>query len=237
MYETGRLAIAEAYGTFVLVLIGPGTVVAVKLLDNLGPMTPAGLGFISLAHGFALMAVIYSVGHISGAYINPAVTIAAWMTKQLQTSKAFFYILAQFFGASVAGFTQLALWSASSNSYEAAKITFLGNTSPGPAFTVPTALLAEIIGTAVLVFTIFGATDKKTGPSPSFIGIPLVLAGLNFALIPISGASLNPARTWGPTVASLIFSFSPLYTFWIYVTGPIVGGLIGGFLYQIIRKP
>ena len=235
MQAVGRATIAEAYGTFLLVLVGPGTVTACKLLDPEFP-SPASLGFISLAHGFALLAVIYSVGSISGAHINPAVTIASWATHRLEAKKVVPYIIAQLVGASIAGFTQLALWSASPSATAAAKATFLGNTSPGPAFNDVTALLAEVIGTAILVFTIFGATEKKTNPSPNLLGIGLVLAGINFALIPISGASLNPARTWGPTLASAFFSLSPFATFWVYVIGPVIGGLLGGFLYEVTRQ-
>ncbi len=233
---TGRAAIAEAYGTFVLVLIGPGTVVATKFLAGPSSLSAASLGFIALAHGFALMAVIYSVGHISGAHINPAVTIASWATHRLETKRVAPYIIAQLVGATLAGLTLLALWSASTDSLAAAKASFLGNTSPGPAFTDITALLAEVIGTAILVFTIFGVTDKKIDPAARLLGIGLVLAGTNFALIPISGASLNPARTWGPTLASAAFSLSPFTTLWIYVLGPVIGGLLGGFLYEVARQ-
>lgn len=229
-----RAAAAEAYGTFLLTLVGPGTITAVTLADR-SISTSAALGFIGLAHGVALLVAVYSIGHISGAHINPAVTIASWATHRLETKKVAPYVIAQLVGATVAGFVQLALWSSSSDAYMVAKRTALGNTSPGLDFTVGAALLAEVVGTAILVFTVFGATDKKADQSWAGVAIGLVLAAMIWIFGPISGASLNPARTWGPTIASAVFSVTPFATLWIYVIGPVFGGLLGGFLYDVVR--
>ncbi len=229
-----RASTAEAYGAFLLTLVGPGTITAVRLADN-SISTSAALGVIGLAHGVALLVAVYSIGHISGAHINPAVTIASWATHRLDAKKVAPYIIAQLAGATIAGFVQLALWSSSSTAYAVAQKTSLGNSSPGPDFTVGAALLAEVVGTAILVFTIFGATDKKADQSWAGVAIGLVLAAVIWMFGPISGASLNPARTWGPTIASAVFSLTPLGTLWIYVVGPILGGLLGGFLYEVVR--
>ena len=227
-----RASAAEAYGTFLLTLVGPGTITATSLA-GLGS-TAAGLGVIGLAHGVALLVAVYSIGHISGAHINPAVTIASWATKRLEPRRVAPYIIAQLIGATIAGLAQLALWSSSDN-YGVAKATNLGDTTPGLGFGVGAALLAEVIATAILVFTIFGASDKKADQSWAGVAIGLVLAASIWMFGPISGASLNPARTWGPTIASAAFSLTPFATLWIYIVGPIFGGLLGGFLYDVVR--
>ena len=198
--------------------------------------TAAGLGVIGLAHGVALLVAVYSIGHISGAHINPAVTIASWATKRIEASRVAPYIIAQLVGATTAGFVLLALWSSSSGTYDVAKSTFLGDTTPGSGFTIGAALLAEIVSTAILIFTIFGATDKKADHSWAGVAIGLVLAASIWTFGPISGASLNPARTWGPTLASAAFSLTPFGTLWIYIVGPVFGGLLGGFLYEVVKQ-
>ena len=95
--------------------------------------------------------------------------------------------------------------------------------------------LAEVIGTAILVFTIFGATSKTADPSRAGVTIGFALAAIVWTFGPISGASLNPARTWGPTFASAVFSLTPLGNLWIYIIGPVLGGLLGAFLYDALR--
>jgi glycerol uptake facilitator protein len=216
-------------------VIGPGTIIAVTFLD--GSVTGPGLGFIGLAHGVALLLAVYTIGRLTGAHINPAVTIAHWATRRIETKKVAPYILGQLAGASVAGFAQLALWTSNNNPrlVFTAQSTFLGNTVPSPEFGLGAVLLAEIIGTAILVFTIFGATDKAADPSRAGVTIGFALGAIVWMFGPISGASLNPARTWGPTIASAVFSLTPLGNLWIYIVGPVLGGLLGAFLYDVLR--
>lgn len=236
----GRTALAEAYGTFLLTTIGPGTITAVTFLDSSitgGGITGASLGFIGLAHGVALLMAVYTIGRLTGAHINPAVTIAHWATRRIESRKVAPYILGQLAGATIAGFVQLALWTSSNNRalVQTAQSTFLGDTIPSPQFGIGAVLLAEVIGTAILVFTIFGATDKAADPSRAGVTIGFTLAAVVWMFGPISGASLNPARTWGPTIASTVFSLTPLGNLWIYIVGPILGGLLGAFLYDAFR--
>jgi glycerol uptake facilitator protein len=235
MNTLGRAALAEAYGTFLLTLIGPGTIIAVNSLD-LG-VTGAGLGFIGLAHGVALLLAVYTIGRLTGAHINPAVTIAHWATRRIETKKVAPYIIGQLAGASIAGFVLLALWTSGNDidMVRAAKSTFLGDTVPNIGFGIGAVLLAEVIGTALLVISIFGATSKSADPSRAGVTIGFALAAIVWMFGPISGASLNPARTWGPTLASATFSLTPLGNLWIYVVGPILGGLLGAFIYEVMR--
>ncbi len=229
--------VAEAYGTFLLTMVGPGTITA---MSYVGFSPPASLGFIGLAHGVALLVAFYSIGHISGAHINPAVTLAAWATHRVDRSRVVPYITAQLAGATFAGFVQLALWSSSTATYRVCcdprfNPTYLGDTLPGSDFGALAALIAEVIATAILVFTIFGATDKKANQTLAGVAIGLVLAAVIWMFGPISGASLNPARTWGPTIASTVFSLTPMTSLWIYILGPVLGGLFGAFLYDVIK--
>ncbi len=232
MHGIKKAAVAEAYGTFLLTLLGPGSIIAMSFVE---PGSAAALGFIGLAHGVALLVAVYSIGHISGAHINPAVTIAQWATHRIERKRVFPYLVAQFVGASVAGFTLLVLWSSSGTSSNIAQSTFLGDNLPGRAFSDGSALVAEVIATAILVFTIFAVTDKEADRSWGGVALGLVLAAIIWIFGPISGASLNPARTWGPTLASAAFSLTPFATLWIYIIGPVLGGLLGGFLYDTLK--
>ncbi len=236
MNSLRRAAAAEAYGTFLLTMLGPGSITAMSFV---GFSSSASLGFIGLAHGVAIIVAFYSIGHVSGAHINPAVTIAAWATHRTEKKRVLPYIVAQLFGASVAGFTLLVLWSSSATTFRVCcngfNPTYLGDTLPGPEFGQLAALVAEVIGTAILVFTVLGSTDKKANQSFAGLAIGLVLAAIIWIFGPISGASLNPARTWGPTIASAVFSLTPFATLWIYIVGPVLGGLLGGFLYEIVK--
>ncbi len=234
MNGTRRAAAAEAYGTFLLTMLGPGTITAMKLLDPFGP-SPASLGFIGLAHGVGLLVAVYSIGHVSGAHINPAVTIAQWATRRLDRGKVAPYIIAQLLGATIASIAQLVLWS-SPGSTRVAQSTHLGDTIPGSGFGLLPALLAEVVATAILLFTISGVTDKKAEKSWAGVTLGLVLAAMIWVFGPISGASLNPARTFGPTLVSALAFGDPAGTLWIYVAGPILGGLLGAFLYDVIKS-
>jgi glycerol uptake facilitator protein len=234
MSELRKAVAAEAYGTFLLTLLGPGSIIMMNYLSPFGPSN-ASFGFIGLAHGLAILAAVYSIGHISGAHINPAVTIAQWATHRFDKKKVVPYILAQVFGATLAALVHLAVWSTTASTYRSARETFLGTTVPNPIFGPFVALMVEVVATAVLVFTIFGATDKRAVQSAAGVAIGLVVAALIWVFGPISGASLNPARTFGPSLVSAVFSLSPLADLWIYVIGPVLGGLLGGFLYETLK--
>lgn len=237
MNELRRAAAAEAYGTFLLTLLGPGSIIMMNYLSPFGSRGPstASLGFIGLAHGLSVLGAVYSIGHISGAHINPAVTIAQWATHRIDRKKVAPYIVAQLIGATVAALVHLGIWSTTVPTYSSAKEVFLGNTVPSETFGPFAALMVEVIATAILVFTILGVTDKRAVQSAAGVAIGLVLSALIWIFGPISGASLNPARTFGPTIASAAFSLTPFASLWIFIVGPVLGGLLGGFLYEAIK--
>lgn len=219
--------VAELFGTFVLVLIVIGT--AQFASQNTGWL---GVG---LAAGIAVLASAYAFGHISGGHFNPAVTIGAAASGRFAWADVLPYIAAQIvgglfattillaIGSGAAGNTDVfALFAATSNGY--------GDLSP-LRFNVASVLLAEVVATAVFVYIILGVTDRRAPSGFAPIAIGLALAVLHFVTIPVSNASLNPARS----IATAIFGGpESLGQLWAFIVAPIVGGLIAGFTYNLL---
>jgi MIP family channel proteins len=202
-----REYIAEFIGTFALVFIGAGAVAA-----------GGSLVAVALAHGLVLMCMVYAVGHISGCHINPAVTIGMWVTKKIDGAKAFGYIVFQIFGGLVAAYF-LAVIFANPN---------YGAISLAEGVSFGQGLLVEAILTFFLVFVIFGvAVDKRSAKGIYGVAIGMVLS---FSILmggALTGASLNPARSFGPALVSGMWMNHLVY--WI---GPIIGGIIAAILYN-----
>lgn len=206
---------AEFIGTFTLVFIGAGAVLVDSVFGTVGLLG------IALAHGLALMSIIFAVGAVSGAHVNPAVTVSMWFTKNIESKKALGYIVFQLMGASLAGFLLLSIFGNTAH---------LGVTDLHESISVPAGILIEAVLTFFLVWTIFGvAVDKRGSKQNAGIAIGLVLA---FDILfggTLTGAAMNPARAFGPAIASGFWSTQIVY--WI---GPIAGALIAGFLYSKI---
>jgi MIP family channel proteins len=168
------------------------------------------------------MAMIYATGHISGTHINPAVTIALVATKKMDAKDAVPYILSQLAGAAVAGLTLGVIYPTAIASVH------LGTTGLGANVGFGTGVLVEAILTFLLVFTIFGAAVDKRAP-PGFAGFAIGMVVLFDILVggPLTGASMNPARTFGPALASGYWANHLVY--WI---GPIIGGVVAALLYE-----
>jgi len=213
-----RRAAAEGLAAFALVFAGCGAVIT-----NTTHHGALGAVGVSLVFGLIIMAMIYATGHLSGAHINPAVTIAFTLTRHFPVRDAIAYIAAQLAGATAAALVLLAAW--------ADKPAQLGSTVPTVA--TGTALLYEVILTALLMFVIIAvATDTRAvGAGAALaiggtVGLDALFGG------PITGASMNPARSFGPALASGTWT-----DFWIYVIAPIAGAALGAFAYQFIRSP
>jgi MIP family channel proteins len=204
-------------GTFALVFIGAGSV-STNYISN-GAL---GLVGISTAFGLVVMAMIYATGHISGTHINPAVTIALVATKKMDAKDAVPYIISQLAGAAVAGLTLGVIYPTAIASVH------LGTTGLGANVGFGTGVLVEAILTFLLVFTIFGAAVDKRAP-PGFAGFAIGMVVLFDILVggPLTGASMNPARTFGPALASGYWANHLVY--WI---GPIIGGVVAALLYE-----
>jgi glycerol uptake facilitator protein len=222
---------AEAFGTAILVFIGAGSVPLTVFLTGKNPFGSAELSTISFAFAFAIFAAVYSVGHISGAHINPAVTVALWATRKVDSQTAVAYILAQLVGAFIgAGLTFVIL------SGNDPKTLGLGAVSVNANAGNLVGFLAEVIGTAILVFTVFGAAVDGRAPA-GFAGVVIgfIVYGIIILVGPITGAALNPARQIGPEVLEAIIGKAQHWDqIWVYIAGPIGGGLVGAFLYEFI---
>ena len=223
---------AEAIGTAILVFIGAGSVPLTVLLTGSNPFGSPELSTISFAFAFAIFAAVYSVGHISGCHINPAVTIALLATRKIDTQTAVGYIGAQLVGALIgAAFTLIILTGNDPVALGLGAVDVNANAGIGIGFA------AEVIGTAILVFTVFGAAVDGRAPA-GFAGIIIgfIVYGIIILVGPITGAALNPARQIGPEILEAIIgsktNFGALLP--VYVAGPIVGGLVGAFTYQFI---
>jgi len=240
-----KKSVAELVGTFLLVYFGAGSA-AITLMISRGSSPPdpfnigigalGGLGdwlAIGLAFGLAISASIYALGRISGAHINPAVTIALWATKRFSTGDMVAYIIAQLIGASLASFA-----FAASVGMDAVTVGGLGATAPFPGISYSQAILAEAIGTFLLMLTIMGvAVDERAPPGFAGLIIGLTVGGIITTTGNIAGASLNPARTFGPYLGDQILAGNSLWQYFpIYVVGPIAGAVIAAFLYDYLSK-
>lgn len=210
-----RRCVAEFVGTFLLVFAGPGAVVINEASG--GGVGSLGIG---LSFGLAVMAAIYAVGHLSGAHINPAVTVAFALTRHFPWSLVPGYVLAQLLGASAASATHLALFGDVAN---------LGATVPSGS--PLQALGLELILTLFLMFVVSSvATDVRAVGQAAAIAIGGYVALAATFAGPIAGASMNPARSFGPALLSGTWSH-----WWVYWVGPILGAVLGALLYHYVR--
>lgn len=202
--------LAEFLGTFILVFFGSMGIIAVG-----GATGAAEIVAIAFAFGLALLAGIWAVAHVSGAHFNPAVTLAMVLDGRTTFGDAIGYWIGQFAGASVAS---LLVMVATSREEVAGTVTG----SP----VVSTGILMEIALTAVFVWVILAVT--RTGGNHAPGAIALTLVGVHLAGIPFSGASVNPARSFGPSVVSGDFD-----QLWLYIVFPLIGALVSYALYRL----
>jgi aquaporin NIP len=214
--DLGRRAAAEALAAFALVFAGCGAIVADAQYD-------AALGAVgvSLVFGLIIMVMVYATGHLSGAHINPAVTVAFTISRHFPARDAAAYVTAQLIGAGAGALVLLAVWPEQPGE--------LGATVPSVG--AGSAFVYELLLTAFLMFVIMAvATDTRAVGAAAAIAIGGTV-GLD-ALFggPVTGASMNPARSFGPALAAGEWS-----DFWLYVLGPLAGAALGAFAYQLVR--
>ena len=216
--------IAELIGTMVLVLFGCGSAaVAGTVLGNLG---------IAMAFGLSIVAMAYVIGDVSGCHINPAVSIGMWIDGRMETKDLIMYIVFQCIGA-IIGIALLAAIINSAPSLGGYAVTGLGQNGFGPAssvgLNVTGAIIVEIILTFVFVFTVLGVTKKAENATIAGIVIGLTLAFVHIMGIPLTGTSVNPARSLAP---ALFIGGQALQQVWVFILAPIVGAVIAGLLYK-----
>ena len=212
---------AEFFATGLFVFIGAGAVAASGIASS-GGLDTGRLVVIALAHGLAICLLAYSVGHISGGHLNPAITIAAIINGKISWVRGNLYIVGQIAGGNVAA---LILMSVIPDVNEGN----LGAHGLGEGVSVGMGFGIEVIFTFLLSFVVFATAMDKRGPgvmAPVAIGI--TVAVVHLVAVPLTGAGINPARSLGPAIASGFWT-----DHWIYWVAPILGGLVGGSLYQL----
>ena len=216
--------IAELIGTMVLVLFGCGSAaIAGSVLGNLG---------IAFAFGLSIIAMAYVIGDISGCHINPAVSIGMWIDGRMNEKDLILYMLFQCIGA-VIGIALLAVIINSAPSLGGYLATGLGQNGFGSASSVGInvigAILVEVILTFVFVFTVLGVTKNEKYSNIAGIVIGLTLAFVHILGIPLTGTSVNPARSLAP---ALFIGGQALQQVWVFILAPIIGAVIAGLVFK-----
>jgi MIP family channel proteins len=211
--------VAEFVGTFALVFIGGGAIAAAQATQ-----LNAGLIAVALAHGIILAVLVSSLMRISGAQFNPAITIGLLVTKHIDAAMAGVHVAAQLIGATLAAFMLKWLLPVSLTS-----ATRLGGQSVSLEITAMQAIGLEAIATFFLAFVIFGTAVDGKGPKLGGLAIGATIAADILAIGPFTGASMNPARSFGPALAAGIFEGQAIY--WV---GPIVGAVLASLAYEFL---
>lgn len=223
--------IAEFIGTFWLVLGGCGSAVISAAFPEVG----IGLLGVSLAFGLTVVTMAFAIGHISGCHLNPAVTIGLWAGGRFDAKDIPLYVISQTLGAIAAAFTLYVIatgkadYSLATNGLAANGV---GEASPG-GYAMMTGFLVELLLTFFFLFVIMGATDAKAPVGFAPLAIGLMLALIHLISIPVTNTSVNPARSTGPALVVGGLALQQLWLFWV---APILGGLLGGFVYKELNK-
>jgi aquaporin Z/aquaporin NIP len=210
-----RRCLAELISTFILVVIGCG---AIAVDSRTGALTHVG---VATVWGLVVMVMIYAVGDISGAHMNPSVTIAMTSLRRMKAVEAIFYIVAQCVGA--------ILGAVAIRSVLGVDQSMLGSTST--ELELPIGMMVEMMMTAILMFVVMGvSTGAKEKGITAGLAVGSTIAMEAFVAGPLTKASMNPARSLGPAVVA-----GDVSQLWIYIVGPIAGALVGALIYLVIR--
>jgi aquaporin Z len=223
-----KRCLAETIGTFWLVLGGCGAAVLSAAFPHVG----IGLVGVSLAFGLTVVTMAYAIGHVSGCHLNPAVTLGLVMGRRFKAADALPYVVAQVVGAIAAAGVLLLIASGKEGFSVADGFAANGFAEHSPGgYSVVACLVLEITLTAMFLFVIMGATDRRApaGFAPLAIGLTLTL--IHLIGIPVTNVSVNPARSTGPALFVGGWALQQLWLFW---AAPIVGGALGGMLYGFV---
>ena len=222
--------LAEFVGTLWLVLGGCGSAVLAAAFPDVG----IGLTGVSLAFGLTVVTMAYAIGHVSGCHLNPAVSIGLWAGGRFPASALVPYIVSQVLGGLAGGAILYVIASGkvgfdpsvgfAANGY--------GEHSPG-GYSLPAALICEIVMTAIFLMVILGSTDKRAPAGFGGIAIGLCLTLIHLISIPVTNTSVNPARSTGVAVFAGSWALGQLWLFWI---APIVGAAIGAVAYRALAE-
>lgn len=216
--------ISEFVGTLFLTFLACGVAVIV------GCTTAAGIVATALAFGLVIVASVYSIGNVSGCHINPAVSIGMYVAGKMEFKECIKYIVSQILGA----FAGSALLGLCLGSFENLGANSYGGVLPnGMEVTMFIAILVEIILTFIFITTILGVTDKKENGHVTGIVIGLTLTLVHLFGIPVTGTSVNPARSLAPAILQ---GGTVLPQVWVFIVAPIIGGVLAGLFYKFVLK-
>lgn len=214
--------IAEALGTFILVFFGCGAAVLMG--------SQIGMHGIAMAFGLAIVAAAYGLGAISGAHLNPAVTLGAVMARRMTFSEAGPYVVGQVIGAIIGALVVYMI--ASGKAGYSLAVNGLGQNGFGPGYLgeygLGAALVFEFVATFVFVTVILGVTGKDGNPAMAGLAIGLTLAAIHLVGINVTGVSVNPARSLGP---ALFVGGKALADLWVFIAAPLAGAALAGLLH------
>ncbi|MFH4511908.1 aquaporin Z [Vibrio alginolyticus] len=219
--------LAEAFGTFWLVLGGCGSAVLAASFPEVG----IGLLGVSLAFGLTVLTMAFAIGHISGCHLNPAVTVGLWTGGRFETKDVAPYIISQVIGGLIASGVLYVIASGQAG-FDVVGSGFAANGygehSPGQ-YSMIAALVTEAVMTMMFLIVIMGATDKRAPQGFAPIAIGLCLTLIHLISIPVTNTSVNPARSTAVAVYVGDWAVSQLWLFWV---APIVGGVLGAVIYK-----
>ncbi|MDO5624229.1 MAG: aquaporin Z [Pseudomonadota bacterium] len=221
--------LAELIGTFWLVLGGCGSAVLAAAFPELG----IGFAGVALAFGLTVLTMAFAIGHISGCHLNPAVSFGLWAGGRFEGRQLAPYIVAQVIGAVLAA-AALYFIASGQPGWQAGGFASngFGELSPGK-YSMAAVLVCEVLLTAVFLFVIMGATDKRAPAGFAPIAIGLCLTLIHLVSIPVSNTSVNPARSTGVALFAQTAALGQLWLFWV---APIVGGILGAVVYKAVAS-
>jgi aquaporin Z len=219
-----RIFAAEVVGTTVLMIIGPGSaILAANTIGNFG---------VALAFGFALLAMAYSIGHVSGCHINPAVTLGFLLARMITVTQAVYYWVAQFVGAAIGG---LLIYIVSEGGDLDDTGIFAANgwgEDIGSAFGLGSAIVVELVFTALFVLVVLSTTTVGYPTGFGGLAAGLTLGMIHLATIPVDNTSVNPARSFGTAIFS---GGDALAQLWVFIVFPLIGALIGVLVWLLVH--
>ncbi|MGB8542778.1 MAG: aquaporin Z [Candidatus Acidiferrales bacterium] len=226
----GKRAAAEFFGTFWLVLGGCGSAVISAAFPGLG------IGFlgVALAFGLTVVVMVQALGHISGAHLNPAISLGLVVGKRFPASDLIPYIVAQVVGGIAAAGVLYVIASGKEGFSLAGGFASNGYAEHSPGgYSLVACLVTEIVLTFVFLLVVMGSTDRRAPQGFAAIAIGLCLTGIHLVGIPVTNLSVNPARSTGPALFVGGWAVKQLWLFWL---APLVGGALGGGIYRAILE-
>ncbi|MBK6507827.1 MAG: aquaporin Z [Ignavibacteria bacterium] len=219
---------AEFLGTFWLVLGGCGSAVLSAAFPEVG----IGLLGVSFAFGLTVLTIAYGLGHISGAHLNPAVSIGLWIGGRFSTKELLPYIVAQILGGIAAAFVLYIIATGNGKPIGDFAANGYGEHSPGK-YNLVSALVTEIVMTFMFLIVILGATDKRAPAGFAGLAIGLALTLIHLISIPVTNTSVNPARSISQAVFVGGWAIEQL---WLFILAPIIGAILAGLVYKIFAE-